>query len=400
MSKIKNIRSLLLSSPYAEEGHPEILECFPNGAKRTIGMVEITLENGTKGLGEGYLAVFAPRVFESIVELCTPYLIDTDGFDIKQRVRDLCRVCDYWSLQGAARHVISAVEIALADAKAKSLNIPVHKLYGDAKTDRMEMYGSGGICDTKEHFREELKQLSELGIGLYKIRAEKDDIIRTAWILEEAAKHGIRVGVDMCQNLADPPQKVKEVVDYVTGIQNLTDQEIIFLEESIGPADPEGFKALRRCVSPKVCGGEIITTPTEMNERIRNQVYDFVQPDASVIGGIGAVMEVFEQANQMNTEVVVHAWGGPVAIMASYHAAFAGGGNLVEFPMLDFPLGDEMLGESKAILNGFLLRPDEAGLGITFNDEIENKYRFDETAVYSCKTLDRGKPPESYWEEN
>ena len=141
MSKIKKIRSLLLSSPYAEEGHPEILECFPNGAKRTIGMVEITLENGTKGLGEGYLAVFAPRVFESIVELCTPYLIDTDGFDIKQRVRDLCRVCDYWSLQGAARHVISAVEIALADAKAKSLNIPVHKLYGDAKKHRMEMYG-------------------------------------------------------------------------------------------------------------------------------------------------------------------------------------------------------------------------------------------------------------------
>ena len=169
MSKIKNIRSLLLSSPYAEEGHPEILECFPNGAKRTIGMVEITLENGTKGLGEGYLAVFAPRVFESIVELCTPYLIDTDGFDIKQRVRDLCRVCDYWSLQGAARHVISAVEIALADAKAKSLNIPVHKLYGDAKTDRMEMYGSGGICDTKEHFREELKQLSELGLSLIHI---------------------------------------------------------------------------------------------------------------------------------------------------------------------------------------------------------------------------------------
>ena len=111
-------------------------------------------------------------------------------------------------------------------------------------------------------------------------------------------------------------------------------------------------------------------------------------------------MEVFEQANQMNTDVVVHAWGGPVAIMASYHAAFAGGGNLVEFPMLDFPLGDEMLGESKAILNGFLLRPDGVGLGITFNDEIENKYRFDEKAVYSCKTLDRGKPPESYWEEN
>ena len=68
--------------------------------------------------------------------------------------------------------------------------------------------------------------------------------------------------------------------------------------------------------------------------------------------------------------------------------------------MLDFPLGDEMLGESKVIENGFLLRPDTPGLGITWNESIENKYPFDESAVYSCKTLDRGKPPESYWEEN
>ena len=399
MPQIKKIRSLLLSSPYAEEGHPEILECFPNGAKRTIGMVEVTLDNGMKGLGEGYLAVFAPRVFESIVELCAPYMVGNDGFDLNQRVRDLCRVCDYWSLQGAARHVISAFEIALADAKAKSLNMPVHRLYGESDVEKIPMYGSGGICDSKEHFRAELDQLSELGIGLYKIRAEKDDICRTAWILEEAGKRGIRVGVDMCQNLADPPQKVKEVADYVRGIENLTQQEIVFLEESIGPADPDGFKALRRCVSPKVCGGEIITTPKEMIDRIHDHVYDFVQPDASVIGGIGAVMEVFHEAKLMNTEVVVHAWGGPVAIMASYHAAFAGGGNLVEFPMLDFPLGDEMLGESKAIADGYLKRPDSPGLGITLNEEIEKKYPFDETAVYSCKTLDRGKPPESYWNE-
>ena len=400
MPQIENVRSVLLSSSYAEEGHPEILECFPNGAKRTIGMVEVTLDNGVKGLGEGYLAVFAPKVFESIVELCTPYMIGQDGFNLKQRVRDLCRVCDYWSLQGAARHVISAFEIALADAKAKSLEVPVHKLYGEATAEKMKMYGSGGICDTKEHFRAELDLLSELGIQLYKIRAERDDIYRTAWILEEAALRGIKVGVDMCQNLADPPQKVKEVADYVRRIENLTEKQIVFLEESIGPADPGGFKALRRCVSPQVCGGEIITTPTEMIERIHDNVYDFVQPDASVIGGIGAVMEVFDKAFQMNTEVVVHAWGGPVAIMASYHAAFAGQGQLVEFPMLDFPLGDEMLGESKAIEKGYLLRPDGPGLGITFSEEIEEKYRFDQTAVYSCKTLDRGKPLESYWNES
>ena len=397
MPIIQEVRCILLSSPYADIEDPEIKECFPNGPKRTIGMVEVTLDNGFKGLGEGYLAVFAPKVFKSIVDLCTPYLINTDAFDLKQRVRDLCRICDYWSLQGAARHVTSAFEIALADAQAKSMGVPVHNLYGEAKENSIRMYGSGGCCDQKEHFIRELEMLEGLGINLYKIRAVKEDIRRTAWILEEAGQRGIEVGVDMCQNLTDPPQKVKDVADYMDSVYKLTDYKILFLEEAIGPANPEGFKSLRETVSPKICGGEIITTPREMIDRINHDVYDFVQPDASVIGGIGAVMEVFSTAKQKETDVVVHAWGGPVAIMASYHAAFAGGGNLVEYPMLAFLLGDEILGESLSIKNGFLKRPDGPGLGGNLTEDIEMRYPFDESAVYSCKTLEWTKSPESYW---
>ena len=268
MPIIQEVRCILLSSPYADIEDPEIKECFPNGPKRTIGMVEVTLDNGFKGLGEGYLAVFAPKVFKSIVDLCTPYLINTDAFDLKQRVRDLCRICDYWSLQGAARHVTSAFEIALADAQAKSMGVPVHNLYGEAKENSIRMYGSGGCCDQKEHFIRELEMLEGLGINLYKIRAVKEDIRRTAWILEEAGQRGIEVGVDMCQNLTDPPQKVKDVADYVDSVYKLTDYKILFLEEAIGPANPEGFKSLRETVSPKICGGEIITTPREMIDRI------------------------------------------------------------------------------------------------------------------------------------
>ena len=58
MPKIENIRCVLLSSPYADAYELEIKECFPNGTKRTIGIIEITLDNGVRGLGEGYLAVF------------------------------------------------------------------------------------------------------------------------------------------------------------------------------------------------------------------------------------------------------------------------------------------------------------------------------------------------------
>ncbi|MGH1480323.1 MAG: hypothetical protein ACRBM6_16630 [Geminicoccales bacterium] len=34
-------------------------------------------------------------------------------------------------------------------------------------------------------------------------------------MLEEAGRRGIEVGVDMCQNLADPPQAVDDVVAFL-----------------------------------------------------------------------------------------------------------------------------------------------------------------------------------------
>jgi L-alanine-DL-glutamate epimerase-like enolase superfamily enzyme len=397
MPQIASARCILLSSPYADADDPEIKECFPNGPKRTIGMVEITLDNGVKGIGEGYLAVFAPLVFKSIVELCTPQVVGKDAFDVERRIRDLRSLCDYWSLQGAARHVISAFEIALQDAKGKSLGKPVYDLLGGARLDSIQIYGSGGCCDAKAQFIRELELLQSKGIELYKIRSVKRDIFRTAWILEEAAKRGISVGIDMCQNLADPPQAVEDVVHFVSEVRKASQQPILFLEEAIGPDAPEGFKALRRQIDIPVYGGEIITTPKEMITRMKDGVYDCVQPDASVMGGISAVMDIFAASKETGTRVVVHAWGGAAAIMASYHAAFAADGYLVEYPMLDFPLGAEMIGDQGQIVDGRLIRPTAPGIGVTLTPEMEARYPFDPTAVYSCALIDFGPPPDDYW---
>lgn len=396
MSKIENIRSILLSADYGHAKHPEVLECFPNGPKRTIGLVEVTLENGIKGYGEGYLGVFAPKVFRSIVELCTPYLIGKDGFDINRRYKDLCSICDYWSLQGAARHTTSAIEIALVDAKSKSQKCPAYKLFGNSSNKEIEVYGSGGICDSKEHFIEELELLKSLGIKKYKIRAVPSDIFKTAWVLKESRKYKIDVGIDMCQNLADPPITADDVINYINLVKKISKEKILFLEEAVGPMDISGFKKLKETLNIDICGGEVITTPTEMIERIKLNIYDFVQPDASVIGGMYAVKEIFQYTK---TKPVVHAWGGPVAIMANYHVAFGCNGSLVEYPMIPYKLEPLMFNDQRNIKNGNLLRPENPGIGITMNNEIEKDYPFDEKAVYSCVVVDRGQPNDDYWKE-
>lgn len=180
-------------------------------------------------------------------------------------------------------------------------------------------------------------------------------------------------------------------------VHGLTDQRMLFVEEAIGPDAPAGFKELKSRTDVQVCGGEIITTPKEMIQRIEDDVYDFVQPDASVMGGISAVMDVFSVAKSRGTYVVVHAWGGAAAIMANYHAAFAAGGHLVEYPMLAFPLGAEMMGDQARIVDGKLQCPAAPGLGLTLTPEMEARHPFDPTAVYSCALVEAGQPPDSYW---
>ena len=384
MSKIRSIRPILLTAPYAFPENNENRIHLPTNF-RVCGLVEVTLDNGIKGLGEGYLPVFAPQVFRSIVDLQAEYLFGRDGFEINARYRDMCQICDYWSMQGAARHAIAAVEIALLDAKAKSLDLPVHSLLGGSVTESILMYGSGGDSPSPSFMSKEIASLVERGILIFKIRARNHQHDKAAWVLEKTAGKGIEVAIDMTQNLANPAQGVSDVVGFFERIKRRIDRPIRFLEEPLGPMDVENWRTLRGVVSAPVCGGETITTASELIARMQQGLYDFVQPDATVMGGIGQVMEVFAAGRHGGIGTVVHCWGGAVGMMANYHAAFAGGGQLVEWPMPAFPIRESLMVEPLRIVNGRLQKPTAPGLGVHLTPELEAQFAFREDAAYRCQ---------------
>ena len=47
-----------------------------------------------------------------------------------------------------------------------------------------------------------------------------------------------------------------------------------------------------------------------------------------------------------------------------------------------------------------LLRPTAPGIGVTLTPEMEARYPFDDTAVYSCALIDFGPPPDEYWQHD
>jgi L-alanine-DL-glutamate epimerase-like enolase superfamily enzyme len=162
--------------------------------------------------------------------------------------------------------------------------------------------------------------------------------------------------------------------------------------------DVDGYALLRPRVNTKICGGEIMTTAAEMCRCVERNVYDFVQPDATVIGGIGQVLEVFAACRQHGSQAVVHCWGGAVCMMANYHAAFAGGGQLAEWPLPEFAVRQTMMTEPLAIAGGNLIAPATPGLGVKLTPEIEAQYPFREEALYTCLQDLSELPPDRVWE--
>ena len=394
--KIQRVRAVLLSAPYADaRTSAEVILHLPSGL-RTTGLVEIALDDGRTGLGEGYLAVFAPQVFVAIVDLLAPVLVGRDVEDVERLLREVRTTTGYWSFQGAAQHVVSAVEIALQDLRAQLRGVPVWKLLGGAANRPLRLYASGGDSVGPEPMQREIEAIAAHGIGTFKIRARSHQAEKVAWCQRRGAGHGIQIAVDMTQNLAIPSQTLDDITRFLREVQRAGGSAPVFLEEPFGPLEIGQFVELRCKKWLRVAGGEIVTTAADLAQRLRQGCYDIVQPDATVVGGIGAVLEVFSAAKECGAEVYVHCWGGPVGMMANYHAALAGGGELVEWPLPSYPLREAMAAEPWRIDGGHLRLPEVPGLGVRLTPEIEREYAFRSEAVYRC-LVDPGRLPTADW---
>lgn len=390
MVTIKHIRPVILTAPYGFEGCAENELHLPHRL-RCCSMLEVTLSNGLKGIGEGYLGVFAPDVFRSIVELITPHLIGDDlSHGYQHSLLKAKNLTAYWSLQGAAQHVLSALEIALVDVYAKYQDRAAIELFGGARTSSIAMYGSGGDSLHPMFMEQELQQLHQRGIGIIKIRARHNQIDKTVWTINAAKKYGIRVAVDMTQNLAVNGQTAEQVREFAKEVTQRTGEELVFIEECLGLDKLTQLPLLSDDSTLSIAGGEIVTTKEELFERIDRGYYNIVQPDASVLGGIESTINVCHYAQQRGVDAVVHSWGGPVAMMANYIAAFASGSELIEYPMPDFSIRSAMFNFDNYIQNGHLCLPDLPGIGMELTADIESEFSYRPEAVYHCFPLQAG----------
>ncbi|HEY8561634.1 MAG TPA: mandelate racemase/muconate lactonizing enzyme family protein [Pyrinomonadaceae bacterium] len=369
--KIKSVETVLLSAPYGSPEDTELKRFYPLG-KRSAAFVVVETDDGASGLGETYAGVFVPELVFKLIEMIGEKLIGLDPSNVAQLQAMMTRFVSYWGYTGFAKNVISAVEIALWDLKGKSLGVPVYELLGGARVDDIELYASGGLAKSPDDLADELREYVRRGFRAVKIRDRNLDVepVETS---RAALGADIKLIVDANQSFIPRPANYLEALRYA---RQISKYDVLFLEEPLAVEDFNGYRRLVQNSPMPISGGETLNSAALFRQYIHERGFDIVQPDASVVGGIGECWQVLTEARANSLGAVCHAYGAAVCQAANVHAAFASGCDLIEWATPPNPLREELLAEPWEIVDGRLKKPSAPGLGVLLTDDIRRKYRY------------------------
>lgn len=275
---------------------------------------------------------------------------------------------------GLRAQVMSGLEIALWDLRAKAMGVPVYQLLGGRIHDSLPVYASGGNDQPPEGLKDELEKAVDDGFRSVKIRIGRLDP-------SEAAKK-----VGFCRSVIGPDIGLavdgtcwsRTVKEALTTVRSIEEFDILFLEQPLRLDCMAEMAELRRRTDIPIASGEEVTSLEEVEGYLEAGAVDLFQPDASYIGGINRFRQAAEMCARRGIPVAVHSWAGGVAMMANYHAAFAiPNCTIVECSVVPNPLRDAFLVEPLRIQNGLLFPPpDVPGLGIAIPEDVESLFPF------------------------
>ncbi|EZQ11723.1 isomerase [Candidatus Acidianus copahuensis] len=335
-------------------------------------LVKIYTDEGIIGISGGI--DFQGVVKKSIEDFVKHYLIGKDPF----LLGNFDRVIKFSSFIGPRTYI---VEIALWDLIGKALKAPIYRLLGGYK-DRVKAYASTAEVKKAEDRIKDVKNMINEGFKAVKIRAHSEnpeDDIKVVKALRDAFGFSIEIMVDANQawSWTGPVWSYNTVLKVARELEKM---EVSWLEEPLPKDNLEGLRRLRKEVNIPIAGGELEHGLYRFKELIEKDVYDIVQPDVTLSGGINEVKKIASLAESKNKLCIPHTWTHGLGLAANLQLI----GSLSNCPFLEFPyeppawrveVRDMLIKEPLKIdKDGYVNIPNKLGLGIELNEEIIEKY--------------------------
>jgi len=320
--------------------------------------VEITLDNGTTGIGSGNPSEYV--VGESL-EQCLEALEKKNlEFLIGRDIREFNQLTfDVWKKFPENPSARAALDIALHDAFTKYLDVPLVKFLGQ-KIKRLPTSNTIGIKNVEETLKEAADYVKR-GFKVIKIKIGKDleeDVERLMKVREQVG-HGIVLRVDVNQGYT-----VQQTIELYGRTFDYLNIELF--EQPLPAHEISEMKGLPKEVRDVIAADESLITPADAIELVKPpRAAGIFNIKLMKCGGVSQALKIADVAAAENIDLF---WGcndeSIVSITAALHAAYACANT--KYIDLDGSLDlarDEVKG-GFILKDGYLYCSEKPGLGV------------------------------------
>jgi len=266
------IDSICVSTYKVPTSSPEADGTFKWDAT-TLVLVQVEAA-GQKGIGYTYSHSAAADL---ISKTLANVVRGRDAMDVTAVWHAMIHTVRNLGLPGICAMAISAVDTALWDLKAKLLDLPLCKLFGQLR-DEVPVYGSGGFTTySDKQMRDQFSHWLALGIGRMKMKIgshPEDDLHRVS-VAREAAGEGVELFVD-----ANGAFDVKQALWFAERLELF---DVRWFEEPVSSDDLPGLREIRERApaSMNIAAGEYGFDQFYFRSMLEAQAVDILQADAT-----------------------------------------------------------------------------------------------------------------------
>ena len=327
---------------------------------RSIGCVLVAARSADGVVGQGYaLALNSARIgsLDEMIKGLAENVIGRAATETEGIWADLWLAINAMGHKGVTVSAMSAIDMALWDVVGRTLDMPLHRLWGSCR-DSIPTYASSGLWLSMsiDELVAEAAAFVDQGFHAMKMRVGNakvaGDVARVAAV-REAIGDDIELLVDANQSL-----DAKHAIQLGRALEP---HRIGWLEEPVPAYDLAGHRRVRDALDTVVASGETEYTRFGMAAMIEAGAADVLMPDLQRIGGFTEFRRAASLASSFNIPVSTHLFTEHSLCLAG---SIPGCISVEHFDWLH-PLFDE----TPELVNGELVIPTRPGHGFIFGQD-------------------------------
>ena len=392
----------------------KVIVCSPG---RNFVTLKLVTEDGIHGLGDATLNGRELSVASYLNDHLVPLLIGRDARKIEDTWQYLYKGA-YWRRGPVTMSAISAVDTALWDIRAKSLNVPLYQLLGGASREAVLVYGHASGADIEKtvasfgHFlslgykavraQSGIPGLSStygiggMQAGLGYEPAEKNAPPENQWSTEHYLRFAPQLFGRLRKEFGPEVHMLHDAHHRLTPIEagrlgkELEPFHIFWLEDPTPAELQESFRLIRQHTTTPLAVGEVFNTSFDCQQLIQEQLIDYIRTTVVHAGGITHLKKIASLAEIYQVRTGSHGATdlSPVCMGAALHFDLSVHNFGIQEYMPHTAETDRVFPHAYSFKDGFMHPGEAPGIGVGIDEKLAAQYPYQRAYLPVNRKLD------------